>query len=66
MNLWATWCGWCLRELPTLQNMHNELKDRADIQVITLNMDENPGLIEPFMAKHSYSFPEGCTVLSVI
>ena len=57
VNLWATWCGFCLFELPTLQNMHNELKDRADIQVITLNLDENPGLIEPFMAKHSYSFP---------
>ena len=57
VNLWATWCGWCLRELPAVQNMHDELKERADIQVITLNLDENPGLIEPFIAKHSYSFP---------
>src|SRR5437667_4090796 len=24
-------------------------KDRKDVQVITLNIDENPGLIEPFL-----------------
>ena len=57
VNLWATWCGWCLHELPTVQKMHEELRERPDIQVITLNLDRNPGLIQPFIAKNSYNFP---------
>ena len=57
VNLWATWCGWCLPELPTVQKIHEEFRERPDIQVITLNLDRNPGLIEPFMAKNGYSFP---------
>jgi hypothetical protein len=27
-------------------------KDRADMQFITLNMDENPGLIAPYLTEH--------------
>ena len=57
VNLWATWCGWCLPELPIVQKMHEELRERTDIQVITLNLDRNPGLIQPFMAKNGYNFP---------
>ena len=57
VNLWATWCGWCLPELPIVQKMHEELRERTDIQVITLNVDRNPGLIQPFMAKNGYNFP---------
>ena len=27
----------------------NVYKDRPDVQFLTLNMDENPGLVEPFL-----------------
>jgi hypothetical protein len=27
-------------------------KDQPGVQFVTLNMDENPGLIEPFMKEH--------------
>ena len=57
VNLWARWCGWCLPELPVVQEMHEQLRDREDVQVITLNLDENPGVIEPFMTENAYSFP---------
>jgi hypothetical protein len=33
------------------------LKDRSDIVVLTFNIDENPGLIEPFMQQNNYTFP---------
>lgn len=57
VNLWATWCGYCMPELPVVQKMHENLRDRADIQVISLNLDENPGVIEPFMEQNGYTFP---------
>ncbi len=33
-----------------------QYKNRPDVQFLTLNMDENPGLIEPFLKEHQLSF----------
>jgi thiol-disulfide isomerase/thioredoxin len=57
MNVWATWCGPCRAELPYLQKLHEKLKDRQDVQVITFNIDENIALIEPFLKENKYTFP---------
>ena len=57
VNLWATWCGPCKPALPFVQEMHEDLRERADIQVISLNLDANPGVIEPFMEENGYTFP---------
>lgn len=57
INFWATWCGPCREELPYLQKLYNQTQERKDVQVITLNMDDNPGLIEPFLRQNKYTFP---------
>ncbi len=49
VNLWATWCGPCVAELPYVARIAAAVKDRKEVQVITLNVDENPGLIAPFL-----------------
>lgn len=56
VNFWATWCGPCLLELPHVQRLHEEFAGNAGVQVITLNADPNPGVIEPFMERNRYSF----------
>ncbi len=35
--------------MPRLQKLIEAYKDRPEVQFLTLNMDENPGLIEPFL-----------------
>ncbi len=30
-------------------------KDRPDVQFITFNMDDNPGLVDPYMKEHQLS-----------
>jgi hypothetical protein len=35
--------------LPRLQKLIETYKGRPEVQFLTLNMDENPGLIEPFL-----------------
>lgn len=57
INLWATWCGPCKAELPQFQKLYEKVKDRSDVQVITFNLDDELGLVAPFMKENGYSFP---------
>jgi len=56
INLWATWCGPCKMELPYVQKLSDQMKDRKDVLVLTLNIDDEIGLVEPFMKESKYSF----------
>jgi thiol-disulfide isomerase/thioredoxin len=55
--VWATWCGPCLKELPSFAKLAEQLKDRRDVQVVSFNIDENPGLVKAFLDKTGYKFP---------
>ena len=57
INLWATWCGPCNTELPHLQKLYETVKDRPGLQILTFNIDEDLGLVEPFMKEKGYTFP---------
>jgi thiol-disulfide isomerase/thioredoxin len=57
INFWATWCGPCVAEMPYLEKLHRRLKDQPKVQLLTLSVDENPGLIVPFLRTGSYTFP---------
>jgi hypothetical protein len=46
---------YCREELPRLQKLIKKYRDRSDVQFLTLNMDDNPGLIAPFLAEHQLS-----------
>jgi pentatricopeptide repeat protein len=56
INLWATWCGPCKAELPYVQKLHEQMKDKKDVLILTLNIDGELGLVEPFMKENKYSF----------
>lgn len=55
--LWATWCVPCWQELPGMQKLYEAVKDRADVQAISLSMDENPAIAQQFMKERKWSFP---------
>lgn len=57
INFWATWCGPCRSELPYVQKLRERLKDRKDVVVITFNIDDQVGMVEPFMKDNKYNFP---------
>ena len=46
---------YCREELPRLQKLTEKYKDRPDVQILTLNVDENPGLIESVIQKQQLS-----------
>lgn len=48
LNLWATWCGPCRKEMPELVAMENEFKNK-NFKVVGFNVDdETPEQIKPF------------------
>ena len=57
INLWATWCGPCRLELPYVEKLREQLKGRKDVVVLTLNIDEDVGLVQPFVNEKKYTFP---------
>ena len=57
INVWATWCGPCQRELPHIQKLYEQTKNRTDLQILTLNIDSDPSMIEPFLKQHGFSYP---------
>ncbi len=57
INLWATWCGPCNAELPELEKLYEKIKGRQDIQILTFNIDEDVGLVAPYLKEKGYTFP---------
>lgn len=50
VNLWATWCGPCLREMPSLERLQSRLGDK--IVVVAISEDRGGSkTVEPFVGK---------------
>ena len=53
VNLWATWCTPCLREIPDLLTLETELP-ASDFRLLAISMDDaySAGWVTEFKAKH--------------
>jgi len=50
INLWATWCEPCLREMPSLERLQSRLGDRIAVLAVSEDRGGNKA-VEPFIAK---------------
>jgi thiol-disulfide isomerase/thioredoxin len=52
VNLWASWCAPCIKELPTLQQLEQAQADEGSLGVIAVSQDTAPqGSVEAFLAE---------------
>lgn len=59
INLWATWCGPCRREMPELVKMQEKFRDQG-FEVIGLDVDPEPKpLVEKFAEKMEVNYTLG-------
>jgi cytochrome c biogenesis protein CcmG, thiol:disulfide interchange protein DsbE len=58
VNLWATWCPPCREEMPSIEKVYNEYKDRG-LVVLAVNMtyQDDAQKVEPFVIERELTFP---------
>ncbi len=58
LNLWATWCGPCRVEMPSIQNLYNSV-DKENVVFIMLSLDQEDqhSKIEKFITDKDFTFP---------
>lgn len=55
LNVWATWCPPCLKELPSLKKMLDKLR-RSDVLVAAASIDDRAQKVLDYVAKNRYPF----------
>ena len=56
VNFWATWCGPCRIEMPSMQRMYDSFRDRGFV-LLAVNTRETPRVVAQFMEEFGYTFP---------
>jgi peroxiredoxin len=55
LNFWATWCKYCVLEMPDLDELNKELKEGGDAVIITVNTQESAEKARNFIESSGYS-----------
>lgn len=56
LNFWASWCPSCQAEMPTMERVHQEFRDRG-VEILAVSIDQDPKAAEAFMERHRLTFP---------
>jgi peroxiredoxin len=55
LNFWATWCPPCREEMPSMQKLHLEFKDKG-LEVVAVDIQEDQQTVESFFKEHELTF----------
>src|SRR5436305_9952498 len=56
VDFWASWCVACLASFPFMEQMQRQLGPKG-LQVVAVNLDQEPADAERFLARHRVTFP---------
>lgn len=55
VNFWATWCGPCMEEMPEMNKIYPDYKDK--IVFLAVSIDDAKADYEAYAAKSGYNYP---------
>lgn len=56
INVWATWCGACRHEMPSLQRLAAQLGDER-LELVGLSVDMDDHVVREYLIEHKITFP---------
>ena len=63
LNFWATWCPWCIKEMPEIDELYHELgENQGDVLIFGIAApgtydDATEDEITAFLEEHAWSYP---------
>jgi len=57
MDVWATWCPPCRAEIPYLVGLQNKYKDRKDIMIVGIAIDQEKSKVTDFVKSQKINYP---------
>jgi len=57
LNFWATWCAPCIAEMPSIQQLYDELDEEADIVFLLVSLDDSMDVVRKFIKRKEFTFP---------
>jgi peroxiredoxin len=56
INFWATWCPPCREEMPALERLYREHRDRG-LVLLAISIDADPKVVAPYVKTSQLTFP---------
>jgi peroxiredoxin len=57
LNVWATWCGPCREEMPSMETLYQAFKGRNDFVILAVSQDRRGrAAVEPFVDRNHIHF----------
>lgn len=58
LNMWATWCGPCRVEMPSIQELYSKVDhSKIEFVMLSLDTDDNHSKVVKYITDKSFSFP---------
>lgn len=56
LNLWATWCPPCRKEMPEMEKLNEKFKNKNFV-MLAVSVGEDNKTVKNFLSKNRYTFP---------
>ncbi len=57
LNIWATWCGPCREEMPSIESLYSHFKNTKNFVILGVSEDtEGKAAVAPYITRNGYHF----------